>query len=200
VGFAPGDLPQERHASYAASTSYRFGTFTLWIHEFLQASRNEPFCHSNRERHDSTTSPGTRPAPIRPRQGPAMVSPLRDPPSRRQDALTERFRPDRTGWGLTYLGLPKHLVGNESRVYPPTTLTIENKFLGSPKVCCTVRRTTSEASLPGPRNRSAETALRVSIQPAESLQPIGRPAYAGLRPDGPEVVQVLWTSACPSRR
>jgi len=38
VGSAAGDLPHRRHPSYAASTFYRFGTFTLWTHGFLQAS------------------------------------------------------------------------------------------------------------------------------------------------------------------
>jgi hypothetical protein len=34
------DLPSRRHPSYAASTCCRFGTFTLRVHEYLQASHN----------------------------------------------------------------------------------------------------------------------------------------------------------------
>jgi len=33
-------LPSRRHPSYAASTCCRFGTFTLRVHEYLQASHN----------------------------------------------------------------------------------------------------------------------------------------------------------------
>ncbi len=40
VGFAPGHLPRERHPSYAASTCCRFGTLTLRVHGYLQASHN----------------------------------------------------------------------------------------------------------------------------------------------------------------
>ena len=40
MGFALGHLSRERHPSYAASTSYRFRTFTLRIHGYLQASHN----------------------------------------------------------------------------------------------------------------------------------------------------------------
>src|SRR6185437_5581410 len=32
------DLPRRCHPSYAAPIFCRFGTFTLWIHEYLQAS------------------------------------------------------------------------------------------------------------------------------------------------------------------
>ena len=35
-------LPCRRHPSYAASTCCRFGTLTLRVHEFLQASHNFP--------------------------------------------------------------------------------------------------------------------------------------------------------------
>ena len=41
-GFVDGlrgrDLPRQRHPSYAALISYRFGIHTLWFHEHLQAS------------------------------------------------------------------------------------------------------------------------------------------------------------------
>ena len=40
MGFAPGHLPRERHPSYAASTCCRFGTLTLRVHGYLQASHN----------------------------------------------------------------------------------------------------------------------------------------------------------------
>ena len=40
MGFARGHLPRERHPSYAASTCYRFRTFTLRIHGYLQATHN----------------------------------------------------------------------------------------------------------------------------------------------------------------
>jgi len=41
MGFTRRDLPLRCHPSYAASTSYRFRTFTLWIHGNLQASLND---------------------------------------------------------------------------------------------------------------------------------------------------------------
>src|ERR1019366_8983771 len=44
VGFARGVSPGGRHPSYAASTFYRFRTFTLRVHGYLQASHN----HSER--------------------------------------------------------------------------------------------------------------------------------------------------------
>ena len=51
-GFVSGlrrrDLPRRRHSSYAASVDYRFRTFTLWIHEFLQASRQYYLSHEAR--------------------------------------------------------------------------------------------------------------------------------------------------------
>ena len=37
MGFTAWDLSARCHPSYAASTFYRFGTLTLWIHEPLQA-------------------------------------------------------------------------------------------------------------------------------------------------------------------
>ena len=40
MGFAPGDLPRRRHPSFAASIFYRFGTLTLRVHGYLQASHN----------------------------------------------------------------------------------------------------------------------------------------------------------------
>ncbi|MDC0708124.1 hypothetical protein POL68_06550 [Stigmatella sp. ncwal1] len=40
MGFALGHLPRERHPSYAASTCCRFGTLTLRVHGYLQASHN----------------------------------------------------------------------------------------------------------------------------------------------------------------
>jgi hypothetical protein len=44
-GFVGGlrrrDFPRRRHPSYAASISYRFRTFTLRIHGYLQASHNK---------------------------------------------------------------------------------------------------------------------------------------------------------------
>ncbi len=40
MGFALGHLPRGRHPSYAASTCYRFRTFTLRIHGYLQATHN----------------------------------------------------------------------------------------------------------------------------------------------------------------
>jgi len=40
VGFTIEHFARRRHPSYAATTSYRFGTFTLWVHGFLQASHN----------------------------------------------------------------------------------------------------------------------------------------------------------------
>ena len=38
MGFTSRDLSSKRHPSYAVRVFYRFGTFTLWTHEFLQAS------------------------------------------------------------------------------------------------------------------------------------------------------------------
>jgi hypothetical protein len=40
VGFAGGVSPGRRHPSYAASTCCRFGTLTLRVHGYLQASHN----------------------------------------------------------------------------------------------------------------------------------------------------------------
>ena len=40
MGFTRGDFPHRCHPSYAASTYYRFRTFTLRIHGYLQASHN----------------------------------------------------------------------------------------------------------------------------------------------------------------
>jgi transposase len=40
VGFTVEHLTRQRHPSYAATTCYRLGTFTLWAHGFLQASHN----------------------------------------------------------------------------------------------------------------------------------------------------------------
>ncbi|MEM9189322.1 MAG: hypothetical protein AAGF12_09105, partial [Myxococcota bacterium] len=39
-GLRPWDFPSGRHPSYAASIYYRFRTFTLRIHGYLQASHN----------------------------------------------------------------------------------------------------------------------------------------------------------------
>jgi hypothetical protein len=40
VGFTCGHLPRRCHPSYAVSTFCRVRTFTLWTHEYLQASHN----------------------------------------------------------------------------------------------------------------------------------------------------------------